>query len=46
MNISQVLEGTKMIQVSDTKSKESTTTYFLVMLTQRHASHKLKRKGK
>lgn len=46
MNISQVLEATKMMQVNDIKSKEITTTIFLVMLTSRHTSNKLKSKGK
>lgn len=44
MNTSQLFEATKMIQVNVTKSKEITTTYFLVMLTSRHASNKLKKK--
>lgn len=45
MNISQVLEATKMIEVNDTKSKEL-TAYFLVVLISRHASNKLLKKRK
>lgn len=44
MNISQVLETTKMIQFNDTKSKEIIATYFLGMVTSRHASNKFFKK--